>query len=778
MRRLRLFLLIVTFSLFASCIEEYVYSNVEDVDFNNSWTFVKADSTNVGEIENSLLRGTPVVGMETVRLPHTANIEPLVVNNQWQGICFYMKKFTIPEKMNGKMMSLRFEGAMNVADVWVNGEKIITHVGGYLPFVVPFVPRNGENYVVVKLDNNDNPVTGPKPLKTLDFNTYGGIYRNVWLCANDSLSITNSAEEKEHPGGIFIKTSDVADNYGTVIFTANIRNAYSKSRDVDFRYRILDHNKKVIGKGKIKRTLDAKQESDFTDSLTLQNITLWDTDNPWLYTFEAKIFDGDNILEVEEVEFGFRSIEISKEGLKLNGKQKFLMGVNRHQEYPYVGYAVSDQAQWRDAYKIKKAGFNYVRASHYPQSEAFLKACDHYGIMVLDPVLGWQYFGDSVFEAHELNDCKYLIRRDRNHACVLAWELSINETQMTESFMQNANKIAKEEFPTEYCYTAGWCRGKYDIFIQARQHRPVGDTTSQPLIVSEYGDWEYYAQNAGFNQEDWKDLKEEERTSRQPIESGEKRLLQQAKNLIEAHNDNLSTSAFADGYWVMFDYNRGYSNDLEYSGLMSINRMPKFAYYFFQSQQDIDAEELKAFSEPVCNIASYWIPGVSKGVTVFSNCSEIELMVDNKLVGKQKPVKDASTKNLKHSYFYFDVDCEKAGTIKAIAYNQEGRPVTESVVKTPLKPIKIKLVIDESGTLVAANDVVLVHCYILDENGTVVVTSSDEVEFSVSGTAQLLSPSKIKAEAGVATCLIHTGDSNNDFTISAKCGQMYTVIDK
>jgi beta-galactosidase len=168
----------------------------------------------------------------------------------------------------------------------------------------------------------------------------------------------------------------------------------------------------------------------------------------------------------------------------------FLRGVNRHQEYPYIGYALSNNAQYRDARLIKEAGFDYVRLSHYPHSPAFMDAC------------------------------------------VLAWEVSINESWMPEAFIDRAVAAAREEYPADQCFTAGWQEYGYDIYLQARQHRLQHYQEPQkPYIVSEYGDWEYYAMNAGLAQHEWTGLKQDERSSRQLLGSGEKRLLQQAAKI-------------------------------------------------------------------------------------------------------------------------------------------------------------------------------------------------------------------------------------------------------
>ena len=269
-----------------------------------------------------------------------------------------------------------------------------------------------------------------------------------------------------------------------------------------------------------------------------------------------------------------------------------------------------------------------------------MDACDELGLVVIDAIPGWQYFNkDEAFQSQALQTCRDMIRRDRNHACVLAWEVSLNETRMPEDFIDRATSIAHAEYPGNQCFTAGWQEHGYDIYIQARQSRLNNyRQPDKPYIVSEYGDWEYYAMNAGLNQELWQGLLKADRSSRQLLSDGEKRLLQQATNIQEAHNDNFTTPAFADCYWVMYDYNRGYATDLEASGIMSVNRLPKFSYYFFQSQRKPGNLSKLYQSGPMVFIASYWTEESDSKIRVFSNCEEVELILNGQIIGYQKPI--------------------------------------------------------------------------------------------------------------------------------------------
>jgi beta-galactosidase len=741
--------------LFACANKEPVQVNEY---FNLGWQFYRSNDT---------LEFPPSsASWDSVSLPHTANLEQLSVKDQWQGICFYRKNFIPDRNFRDKVITLQFDAAMNVADVWVNGKKTTHHLGGYLPFVVDLTDRirfDSVNTILVRLDNRDNPVTGPKPLKILDFNMYGGLYRNVHFIVKEKIHLSNPIQaDVVAGGGVFFSTRSANSQQAVFDIKCHVVNHTANDAIIIIKHQLIDSTGKTIVTLQSRDTaVESLHSMEILLSGSISNPGLWSPGSPCLYTLKTEVYAGGKLTDAQTDRVGIRTIHITPEGLWINGEKTFLRGVNRHQEYPYIGYVLSDEAQYRDAMKIKEAGFDFVRSSHYPMSPAFLDACDELGIMVLDAILGWQYFGNADFEKLALRSCRELIRRDRNHPAILAWELSINETSMPASFTDSARIIAHEEYPCEGSYAAGWVRQPYDIYIEARQHRH-GLYPEMPLIVSEYGDWEYYAQNAGFNQQDWKDLLEEERNSRQPRFAGEKRMLQQALNIQEAHNDNLSTHAIADAYWVMFDYNRGMAPDQEYSGIMDIFRIPKFSYSFFKSQRDYS--QFNPFSEPMVFIASYWEPGVSNSVRVFSNCEEVELFIDGKSAGRKGADKNSLSTNLYHPPFTFDVHCTKPGTLKATGYIN-GKSAAEYAISSASAPDHLKLRIDESGISPARNDVIFVYATIMDENSNIVHNDNREVTFQAEG-AVIIGPVKIHAEAGIATVLVRTLPSASEVTIS------------
>ncbi len=712
-------------------------------------------------------------GWDDVALPHTANVEPKIVNSQWQGICWYRKKLEVATFDASKKYFIEFEAAMNFAKVWINGKLVQTHQGGYLPIVIDASKhlKKGVNTIAIRLDNRDNPLTGPKPLRILDFNMFGGLYRNAWLIVKDNVYITHAAiANKIAGGGVFITTPKVSKEESVVTIKTNVANQSKNSTVVTVENIILFDGKEVKKMTSEKMSIDVDKEIDITATVSLNDVALWSPSHPNLYTVETKVLKDGKVIDQASHKIGVREFTFKDEQLYINGVKTFLRGVNRHQEYPFVGYAMSDNAQYRDAKKIKDGGFNYIRLSHYPQSPAFMDACDELGIVVIDAILGWQYYADNDdFRNYCYNSAKQLIRRDRNRPSVLAWEVSLNETKMPIFFMEKLKEIVHQEYPGENVYSCGWMDDVYDIYLQARQHRilhPHELKKGQPYSVSEYGDWEYYSKNAGLNQDALPNNLRDEFSSRQARGYGEERLMRQAYNVQEAHNDNLDTKAYSDSYWVMYDYNRGYHNMIEESGLMDVFRLPKFGYYFYQSQRDVQ-EGL------VLEIASYWDKKSPLNVKVYSNCEEVALYLDDKLVAKQKPDSDKNSTNLNHPPFTFNFKKFKAGTLKAVGLIA-GKEVETTEVKTPETSVDFKIWVDVSGKKLQANvkDVVFAYVAAVDKNGTIHPDYSEEIALTIKGEAKLLNVEKVKAEAGIATGVLEIGTKKGTITLTAKAGSL------
>ncbi len=794
MRNLNIVLAILIFGLGACKMQDlHVKSSTEKILFNADWQFNK---TNGIEKDTTVFYPENAITWENVSLPHTASIEPLVIEGaQWQGNCVYRKFFELPESYKEKQLALYFEGAMQVAEVYLNGSLIHTNLGGYLPFNIDITDEvrfTGKNLLVVKLNNEDNPLIPPgKPLADLDFNIFSGIYRNVWLQVSDKLHITDAmAANKVAGGGIFVTYDKVSNERATIHVVAEVANNYSWNKSTQIRALLFDKNQEQVAVEVSKVTsINSGERADLSLMFELIKPELWSTQNPALYNLKIELLSADTVHDIQTVPIGIRTFKFTAErGFELNGKPVKMRGTNRHQEYPYIGYALSDNANYRDAYKIKEAGFNMVRLSHYPHSESFLAACDELGLLVMDAIPGWQFFGNEEFQNNALSDVRKMVRRDRNHPSIILWEASLNESGMTAEFMEQAHRAVHEEYPHSDVYTCGWLDTIYDVFIPARQHAKPPHywnnyNKNKPIFIAEYGDWEYYAQNAGFNQKAFSDLSEEERTSRQLRGYGAKRLAQQALNYQEAHNSNLAGPAVGDANWLMYDYNRGYAPDLEASGIMDIFRLPKFAYYFYRSQAGIGESTLEPFGEPMVAISGYYNNESDKDLKVYSNCEQVRLYINGSLVGTQLPDQDVNSTYLSHPPFTFKTDAFIPGAV--VAHGLVNNTVMAAdTVYTPETAYGLKLWYDKSGKALQSgvNDVVFLYATIVDKNGTVVPDATPHVTFTGDSVFQFLGKNPIAAEAGIATVLLKAGSKKGIYKVEARAekltpGTLNIVVD-
>ncbi|MEN9967849.1 MAG: hypothetical protein RIR94_11 [Bacteroidota bacterium] len=718
------------------------FGQLKKVLFNDNWEF----------------QFKPADPVSVVSLPHSPKLEPLVMKGQFTGEVIYRKRFDYPLD-NGKRLLLEFEGAMHTAKVVLNGENVGQHIGGFLPFQIDLTEalKDSANVLEVFLDNREDPTVPPgKPLKDLDFYYHAGIYRNVWL---------------EEVGGIQIQYP---------YFQTIEANATSATLQLDFELKygpdwisLPIQVQAKLGDAIFTLTnetfIDSTNIISYSGKMNLKTPQFWSPSNPYLYDLKIDVIYAQDTIAKQVLKVGIRKAELNPDGFYLNGSKLFLSGTNRHQEYPYVGYAVPDNAQKRDAQLIKDAGFNFVRLSHYPQAPAFYEACDELGIVVMDAIPGWQFFGPPPFEQRCKTDLEALILRDRNHPSVIFWENSLNETEMPEQFMRDMNQLAKSLLNNQG-FTAGWLdHPSYDVFIPARQHAkaPAYWSAYKPkakaLFIAEYGDWEYYAQNAGFNQTQFADLAPTERNSRHLRGASEQALLQQAYNFQEASNSNQKgVNTIGEANWVCFDYNRGYSPDLEASGVYDICRLPKYAVDFYKSQRLVNAKQ------PYVSIASRWDANSSTTVTVYSNCPSVSLFLNDKQVALQKQTNNTASTHLKFPPYTFVLPQFESGKLTAYGLDQRLVRCTSAQVQTPGKPTRIQLELDtlNKGVALEQADLIFVRAKLFDANGTLVPTNAYKVTFSVlAQDAGLVCPAIQPIEAGIASALLRTEAPKNPVVI-------------
>lgn len=332
---------------------------------------------------------------EKVNLPHNPKLEEKVVLHQWQGVCYYKRDLVALADWKEKEVWLEFGAAMHLADIWVNGQHVGQHAGGYLPFVVdlkPWLNWGKENEILVRLDNRDNGLIPPgKPLNTLDFCYYGGLYRGVNLIVKGQQHITHPVMAGQVAGGgVFVRYPLVNQNMARISIQCEVKNTAVHSAEVQVRHTlyqlegIFGRRKKgqKVEEGIVRLELQTGKSETTGIFMAVHKPRLWSPDTPSLYLLRSEVICDGKVTDCEETRIGIRRIEMTREhGFVINGKPLRLVGSNRHMEYPYVGNALPENAQYRDIYQIRTNGFNIVRLGHYPQDPSVLEACDELGLL-------------------------------------------------------------------------------------------------------------------------------------------------------------------------------------------------------------------------------------------------------------------------------------------------------------------------------------------------------------------------------------------------------------
>lgn len=683
-------------------------------------------------------------------LPHNPSLiagQPDAARTCWpdfsyEGETWYRREFSVPSEYAGLQLSLEFEAANTNATVWINGDRALEHSGGYLPFVVDLdehvAAGSTDNVIVVRVDNTDDASVPPGNESWFN---WGGLYREVWLTATRDVHISHAATaDIPAGGGVSVWTSALDEAGATLQANTHVVNESETDQELRLESALLDRAGKTLTVSESALTLAAGTSQTIRHTLLVSDPQVWHPDDPILHTLRTRIYDGDDVVDQIDTRVGIRRIDFSHDaGFSINGEVFWLRGANRMQDYPHIGYAAPDALQANDARVLKEAGFDYVRTSQYPQDPAFLDACDELGLFVMAPIPGFQFIGDADFVARSQEDMRQLIRRDRNRPSVIAWELSLNETEFESDFAVEAAAIGHEECPHDQCFIAGWTHDwAYDIFIATPTAGARAYTGTKPFIVSEYGHWEYGGLDSITDvirgDGDWL-------------------MADQAWHHMEGHHLNQATEyASGDGLWAGIDL------ACYPSGVVDTYRLPKFSAEFFAAQR-APAHEPRVF------IASHWTKDSNPVVTVFGNCDRVEMYHNGVWVETQAPFSGHPTAGINHPPFYFVDVPAVLGELRA-ACLVDGAEVAAHTVTSPGSPEHLTMSATFTELRADGSDLSFVYAQIVDEDDVLVPSATSSVRFSVEG-GTLASPERVEAEAGVAAAIVRAGETPGTLRVFA-----------
>ncbi len=372
----------------------------------------------------------------------------------WEDVWIYRKHFTLPREYMGLRVFLHFDGVMVGTTPTINGHTLPPHLGGYLPsrYEITDHLEEGGNVLAVEVDSrwsNVPPEGSPKGPERIDYLEAGGIYRAVRLHAVPPVFIRD----------VFAKPVNVLDAGRRIDVTCTLDAAVAAAKPMRLKVE-LRQGDRVISSADQEVSIEKPGEREVKLTLSnLGNIALWDVDSPKLYDVSATLTAEGQPLHDCLARIGLRDARFELEGFFLNGRRLQLFGLDRHEIFPYVGGAMPPRVMRRDAQLLRREfNCNMVRCSHYPQSEAFLDACDEMGLMVWEEVPGWGYLGDDPWKELLVRDVRDMITRDRNHPSIVIWGTRVNESENDVPLYRRTKELAKsldDSRPTSGSMTFG-----------------------------------------------------------------------------------------------------------------------------------------------------------------------------------------------------------------------------------------------------------------------------------------------------------------------------------
>ena len=663
---------------------------------------------------------------EQVTVPHTNKRLPWHSFDEkaYQFVSIYRRHFRLPPEARNRLVFVDFDGAMTASKVWLNGNLLGEYRGGYTPFsfeLTPHLDWNDQNVLAVELDSSERPDIPPFG-DEIDYLTFGGIYRDV------RLRMVNP----NHIEAIWIRSHDVLAN-PTV--EAACRIAPSAGIKPETLEAELRDGERVVARNRAPFEVKlGSQGMGPTNSITIANfgrLEVWDLLHPKLYTVVIRLIGRDNtILDEDSRRIGFRHTEFTDHGFELNGKVIKLRGLDRHQTFPWVGQAMPARVQRRDAEILRRElKINIVRTSHYPQSPAFLDACDELGLLVLEEIPGWQHIGDQAWKDLSVDNVARMITRDAHHPSIVLWGVRINESHDDHDFYTRTNALAHELDPTRetcgvrYLYNSELLE---DVFTMNDFGWPL-----RPPNHPRYLNTEFVGHTFPTKPYD-------------PVE----RLTEHIHRHARVHNQLGSNPQYAGGLgWCAFDYdthgNFGSGDRVCYHGVSDIFRLPKPAGHFYKSQCD-PAEEVVL--EPAFDWSAQgdWSANM-KDAVICSNCDQLKIFVGDHMIDAN-PDRDTYP-NLPHPPFHVNLDRTPWADMRIEGY-VAGKRVIERRYSCSGSDRQFLVAADHDELIADGADTTRITLRIADEFGNLRRYATAAITFAIEGPVELVGDNPFALSGG------------------------------
>lgn len=682
------------------------------IDYNNvqsSTSFLPADWKEVNLPHDWVVEGAFVNDNELGSQPGGNGYLPT-------GVGFYRKEFEVPESDKGKKISIEFDGIFRNSTVWVNGHLLGNHQSGYTPsnYDLTDVLRygsEGKNVILVRVDASEAEGW---------YYEGGGIYRHTWLIKTNKLHVARF--------GTVVTTPSIKEMNASVDIKTTLKNEYKTAKNITLISKIVDEKGIVLDTKTITQSIPPLEQVEIAQLGSIKKPLLWSPESPYLYKVLTEVSENGNVIDNYETTFGVRTFEVNKNGVFLNGKLCPIKGTCNHQEFAGIGVALPDKINWYKLKILKDLGSNAYRCSHHPPTPELLNMCDSMGIIVLDEN---RHLSSS---EEGLNDLSAMIYRDRNHPSIFMWSMENEEAiqgtvmgaRILETMVNTAHKLDPTRKVTAAMNHARNDGGYSDVLDVVgynygdKQLAYVKDKEAHPDRVMFCTEGTSFVSTRGEYENSW-----EKHTCSNSI------IWQPGWGPYPGEDwADIVKYPYLGGLfvWTGFDY-RGeptpflWPSVASQFGFMDVCGFPKDGYYAYKAAWG---------NEPVVHIFPHWNwPGKENDtvkVHCYTNCDEVELLLNGKSLGKQKAV---PYKKLIWPAVY------KPGRLEAKGY-KVGKLVTKDIIETTSTAAQVVLNSDVNTLKADGCDVAIIKVAIQDVKGRVVPTANNLVKFSIEGPGKII----------------------------------------